>query len=336
VKLRELCQNFEGIGFPMLEEDVDPDRGAVLAARASVGEAVIDDEFIVDCIAHELERLGDDRSDRGLAPFFVLPRRGIRFAFGYWPPNSSAGAHEHTAWTITAVCRNKLEVVTYDRSATYQRRALVPKNQFKAEAGRTGFIYEPCIHDPRNTSDDWSLSLHVTSPKDGRPAPPYDEPLSCLRTASGVALAGHPYARVDSVRLRRRFVHQLARILLTTDAPGAVDALGRCQRLGLPVTRRQIASRTGDAYVPQVLVRVDDTLELHHRREGGMVVLGCENQRGVVDELLVDELAHEAVARAADHRELEIDMLPGRLTRDERRELGDALESTGLFRRKWQ
>ena len=315
----------------MLDDELDPDRGAVVEARARLGEAVIDDEFIVDCIGHELERLDDDRSDRGLAPFFVLPRLGIRFAFGYWPPGSSAGAHEHTAWTITAVCRNHLEVVTYDRSETYRRGTLVAKNKFTAGAGRTGFIFEPCIHDPRNTSDDWSLSLHVTSPRDGRRAQTGDELPPCLRRASAEAPAAHPYARVDSVRLRRRFAHQLARILLAIDAPGASHALARCHRLALPVTRRQIASRTRDAYVPQVLVRVDDSLKLHHRREGGMVVLACEDRQG-----MVDELAHDAVVRAAAHRELEIDTLPGRLTRDERHELGDALESTGLFRRKWQ
>jgi hypothetical protein len=336
VKLRELCQHVEGIGFPMLDDDVDPDRGAVVEARTRVGEAVVDDEFIVDCIAHELERLDGDRSDRGLAPFFVLPRLGIRFAFGYWPPSSSAGAHEHTAWTITAVCRNHLEVVTYDRSETYRHGTLVAKNQFTAGAGRTGFIYEPCIHDPRNTSDDWSLSLHVTSPRDGRQAPSQDQVPPCLRRASSETLAAHPYARVDSVRVRRRFVHQLARILLAIEGPDAVYALRKCHRLGLPVTRRQIASRLGDAYVPQVLVRVDDALELHHRRDGGRVVLACVGRQCAVDELVVDELAHDAMARAADHRKLDINTLPGKLTRDECHELGDALESTGLFRREWQ
>jgi hypothetical protein len=331
-----LHRYLEGIGFPTLDEKVDPARDAVLAARARIGEAVINDEFIVDCIGHELTRLELGQLAPGLVPFLVLPRTGIRVAFGYWPPSSGAGAHEHTAWTITAVCRNQLEVFTYDRLESYRRKALVAKHRFEAPAGRTGFIYEPCIHDPRNTSDAWSLSLHVTSPQDGRLTPGFEEPLACLRGPGDEPASAHPYMRVSTIRRQRRFVHQLAQILIASEAPDAAHALERCRRLGLPVTRRQIARRTGNDEVPHVLRRVDLSLELRARRVAGVAVLGCETERGLADELEVDELAYAAVARAAEQPELDIETLPGGLTPGERRELGDALESTGLFQRKWQ
>jgi hypothetical protein len=335
--LSELCQEIERIGFPRLDEDADPGRDAVVAARVRVGMAVVRDEFLVDCITHELARLGERALDRGLVPFFVKPRLGIKLAFGYWPPGSSAGAHEHTAWTITAVCRNKLEVHTYDRAESYRRGALVPKNHFKAEAGQTGFIYEPCIHDPRNASDDWSLSLHVISPLDGRRLTDHEASPSELRVASEGPAAEHPYARVRAARRRRRFVHQLTRVLLGTELPQARLALARCRSLGLPVTRRLIASRTNDrgADSPYILVRTDAALELQCRRERGTAVLACRDDGGIVDELVADEAAQPAIAHAVTQPEVEVDALPGGLSSQESRALGEALESTGLFTRKW-
>jgi hypothetical protein len=79
-------------------------------------------------------------------------------AFGYWLLGGTPGPRKHTAWTITAVCRNELEVIT--RQESYRRRKLVQKNRFEAPAGRVGYIHEPSIHQPRNISSEWSLSLH--------------------------------------------------------------------------------------------------------------------------------------------------------------------------------
>jgi hypothetical protein len=57
-------------------------------------------------------------------------------------------------------------VLTFDRQESYRQNTLVPKNRFEAPAGKTGFIYEPCLHEPRNVSG-VVLSLHVISPRDG-------------------------------------------------------------------------------------------------------------------------------------------------------------------------
>src|SRR5262249_52087689 len=179
----------------MRGEQTHPDRALILAARSGVEAAVVDDEFLADCIALELKLIESNRPRRGLVPFLTMPDLGIRLAFGYWAPGNSAGAHEHTAWTITAVCRNELEVLTYNREESYRKRGLVPKNRFHATAGRVGFIFEPSIHAPRNISGEWSLSFHVTSPRDGEPAGDYEqEALPSLNSRRRLSSAGqiHP------------------------------------------------------------------------------------------------------------------------------------------------
>jgi hypothetical protein len=195
MRLEELLRRFQALRFPAKDEQAHPDRALIVAARSSVEAAVVDDEFLADCMDLELKLIESNRPRQGLVPFLIMPDLGIRFAFGYWAPGSRAGAHEHTAWTITAVCRNELEVHTYDRDDSYRRRELVPKNCFHAGAGRVGFIFEPCIHEPRNISSDWSLSFHVTSPRDGEKLDDYSEPPPALRarprllSSSGDAIA---------------------------------------------------------------------------------------------------------------------------------------------------
>jgi len=136
MKLDDLCARFEPGEFPTAHAREHPDRQSVLAAREAVTVAVRDDEFLVDCLSHELDTLEQRVPRSGLVPFYTLAPLGIRFAFGYWPPGRSTGAHEHTAWTITAVCRNRLEVQTFDREESMRRQTLVPKNCFDAAAGR--------------------------------------------------------------------------------------------------------------------------------------------------------------------------------------------------------
>lgn len=43
-------------------------------------------------------------------------------------------------------------------STSHCRNAIAPKPRFDAPTGRVGFIYEPCIHNPRNPTNRWSLS----------------------------------------------------------------------------------------------------------------------------------------------------------------------------------
>ena len=328
MKLDDVLEGIESIEFPVAGEQAHPDRDAVKAARAAVQSAVVDDEFLADCIAHELKLIARKEFRRGLVPFLTIPALGIRFAFGYWPPGGTPGPHEHTAWTITAVCRNELEVHTYDREESYRRHELVPKNCFPAEAGRVGYIYEPSIHAPMNTSQDWSLSLHVTSPRDGEPMEDC-EPVSGLRTARRrMPPPSHPYASAIAARLRTERVHLLARVLSAMTVAGAPTLLAECAALGSHSTRKLAAQDHRSNYV---LRRTHPDLAMSHKMFGDMVALMVETQDEPVDELAIDVIAAEAIAYAAKEPMFDVRDLPGRITDEERTFIGEALEDSGLF-----
>ena len=74
MKLGDLCEVFEVHGFPSLGQAAHPERDSVLRARAAVAAAVVDDEFLVDCMSLELKRIEEERLRRGLVPFFCTPR----------------------------------------------------------------------------------------------------------------------------------------------------------------------------------------------------------------------------------------------------------------------
>jgi hypothetical protein len=339
MKLDDLCEAFEALRFPGLGAQAHPERSSVLDARSAVGAAVVDDEFLMECISWELRRLEDDRLRHGLVPFFIVPGLGVKFAFGYWPPGGTPGPHEHLAWTITAVCRNHLEVRTYDREQTYQRRELVPKNCFPASAGRAGFIYEPCIHEPRNTSADWSLSLHVISPRDGEPSGDHEEPLPFLTARRGVpaAIQEDPYTRVIVARFRRRFVRQLARILASMGTPHATRILAQCNSLASSETRRFINRNTqkrGQPDAPEsqwFLTRTHKDLALSHRDRGDVVALVVETAKGRIEELPFTKETREAIAFVAREPTFEVRTLPGNLSIENKAAIADVLEETGLF-----
>jgi hypothetical protein len=332
LRLDDLIGRFQALRFPARRERTHPDRALIVAARSAVEAAVIDDEFLADCIALELKRIEENRFCRGLVPFFTMPDLGIRLAFGYWAPGNAAGAHEHTAWTITAVCRNELEVLTYDRDESYRRQELVPKNRFHATAGRVGFIFEPCIHNPRNVSGDWSLSFHVTSPRDGERPDDDRGTLPALQSRRGVSSAedGHPYASVVAARRRNRCVDQLARIVATVHVLQAPDLLGRCFVLGSAATQNFIDPRRASG-IRAMLTRTNRDLIISHRRDGDMVALDVETPSGRVEEFAIDEVAREAMAFVARESMFEVRAIPGNLSDDERAAIAEALEETGLF-----
>ncbi len=340
MRLEELLRRFQSLRFPAKDEQAHPDRALIVAARSSVEAAVVDDEFLADCIDLELKLIESNRPRHGLVPFFTMPDLGVRFAFGYWAPGSRAGAHEHTAWTITAVCRNELEVHTYDREDCYRRRELVPKNCFHAAAGRVGFIFEPCIHEPRNISSDWSLSFHVTSPRDGEKLDDYSEPLPALRSRPRPFSSRdkHPYGSVVAMRRRNSCIHQLARIVAKMNVRRAPDLLARCFELGSATTqnlvdRVQSRSRPGACSqgTQRMLVRTHEELSISHRHEGDMVVLQVETPNGLVEELTIDDIAGDAMAFVALEHTFEVRQIPGNLSDEERSAIAEALEQTGLF-----
>lgn len=337
MRLDDYCEAFQDSRFPLLGARAHPERDSVQDARNTLATAVVDDEFLADCMALELDRMESGREQWGLAPFFTVPDLGIRFAFGYWPPGGTPGPHEHTAWTITAVCRNELEVLTYDREESYRRGELLLKNRFEATAGRTGFIYEPCIHEPRNVSADWSLSLHVLSPRDGERPEDHDECIPALMTEFPAPEEGHPYTLVIAARRRRRFVHLLARILAGMDVARAPGLLARCHGLASSTTRRMIERAVPDRErtprAPLMLAREHRDLVLTCRDDGEAATLCAETPGGMVEELRIGGGAREALGYVAAHGTFDALALPGRFTREERIAIAESLEDTGLFRR---
>lgn len=340
LRLDDLVEVFHESAFPDARSRDHPERSSVVAARTAVTAAVRDDEFLVDCMAHELQTIRDWIPRRGLVPFFTIAGRGIWFAFGYWPPGGNAGVHEHTAWTITAVCRNHLEVQTYDRDESYRRQALVPKHRFDARAGQVGYIYDPCIHDPRNVTSRWSLSFHATSPLDGAQRASQDGCLPALDAyANRVSDTwGDPYDTVITARRRQLVIRQIALFLSRVDGRAASGLLENCMRLGTSSTRRFVrglgrsSGTAGDQKRRLRLTRTHPELVLSCRNLGDRVALGVETSRGWLQEMSLAGVAREALGFSARTPSFDVDELPGRLTAEERREIGEALEDTGLYR----
>jgi hypothetical protein len=322
MKLDDLCEAMRTLHFPSLGEHEHPERETVRAARSRIQDAIINDDFLADCMALELRRLEGSGVRPGLAPFFVMPELGIRFAFGYWPPGGTPGPHEHTAWTVTAVCRNELEVLTYDRDASYARRELVPKNRFPASAGNVGYIHKPSIHAPINTSSSWSLSFHVTSPRDGECPGDQDDALPGLIPRAGRDRAGsdHPYAAVIAARRRKSRMRVIARTLGSMNVAQAPMLMARCAAV--------------DASRDMNLQRVRPELALSYRCADGMVGLHAETPNGDVEEITVDAIARESIAFVTRERVFRVADLPGKLSHEERVMIADALVETGLYERR--
>lgn len=321
--LPDLCSAIEALQFPAAHEQRRPELAQVRAARSAVEAAIVDDEFLSDCLAAELRMLESGRVRRSLTAFATLPQSGIRLAFGYWRPGGAALVHEHAGWTITAVCRNELTVQTYDRAQSYLRRTLVPKNQFHAQAGKAGFIFEPCIHQPRNTSLHWSLSLHVIGPHDDAPAVDQPEPLAALEVKPQVARArnNHPFSSVEAVRQRRAYARALGHIVGSIGGAQASALRRRCDALGTP------------SEDPRRLARVHDELDLTCRESGDMVALDVDTPDGRCEAFAINDVARAAIQFVAAERIFNVDALPGNLSAAERAAIARALEESGLFRR---
>ena len=334
MRFGSFVERLDALHFPGGADARHPDRPLVQSARALVEDALRDDEFLADCLGKELDLIASGTPRRGLVPFYVMPDTGIRFALGYWAPGHGAGAHEHTAWTVTAVCRNELEVLTFDHAESYRTRQLVPKNRFHAEAGRVGFISEPCIHEPRNISSEWSLSFHMSSPRDGRPRTANPEELPALRSRNKrfAGLGDHPYAQVIFTRQRNKCLHLLARIATRMNAAESPMLVERCRAMGSTRTRN-LLRQAPDAARRITLARTHPSLGLRLRRDRDMIALDADAPQGVVEEFAIGDGAENAMSFVVREAMFDAAAIPGDFTDEERMDLVEALEETGLFRR---
>jgi hypothetical protein len=352
MKLDDLCETLEKRKFPALGVQAHPDREDVVALRAAVSKAVADDEFLAECLSMELARIKENRLHLGFAPFFTHPSLGVRFALGLWLPRGGPGPHEHTAWTITAVCRNTLEVVVYHREESYRRRELMLKERINATAGQVGFIYDPCIHAPVNSSNDYSLSLHISSPRDGDPLDDHKEPIVRALGELSPEQRDHPYTYVTVARERLTAAHQFARVLAPMKVPQAPQLLARCYELASSATRDWIDRTAPRFQAPRqlgneeqrrtsarwVLQRAHPDLKIQTRAQGERIALEVETPEGPVDEIVLHDethAAHAALAFIAREPIFDIRDLPGNFSSDEQSALGEALEESGLFARMY-
>lgn len=335
MKLDDLCDAIAAHGLPAADAREHPERDSVVATRSAVADAVVDDEFLLDCMSREMGLIEQKVPRRESVPFFTTPDSGITFAFRYWAPGSNAGAHEHTAWTITAVCKNRLTVKTFDRENSYRNQTLVPKNVFDAPAGRTGFIYEPCIHDPRNPTDHWSISLHVTSPRDGEPDPGADRCLPILDQTRPARRKSHGDARdwVNAAKVRHSIACQISEFVAARRGAQADRLLSRCVRSGPVAVRRFGRGRLGDGAVTATrrYTRTHRDMTLSCWERDDCIALGVETDDGWVEQIRMARIASKALAFCATASAFTVDEIPGALAPVERLMIVDALERAGLM-----
>ncbi|WP_437290554.1 hypothetical protein [Sorangium sp. So ce406] len=335
MRLDELTALFGQLGFPRAEDRERPPRDHVRAVEGAVRAGLSDDELPLELLALEIERR-DGAPD--LAPFHVIPDLGVRVAFAYWRPGRAAGAHEHSDWTVTAVFHNALDVATFDWDATARARRLVPKRLFSAEAGRVGHIHGPCIHDPRNPTPRWSISLHLFGPHDGPvieeqvgpveglspPAPRAAEPApQADEDALSAALASH-----ERECVRRAQIDALAR----RGAPAAA-LLARLHARGDAGTRRRAARALGraeDLDARTVLARRWPGVDLDAASSAGRAELVARCGQRAQPLLRVEAWAAPALRALASAVELRPRDIPG-LAEAEQLALARALVDWGTF-----
>lgn len=301
------------------------------AARDLMRVAVSDPEILCECAALELQSLRNKSDAPGLVPFIRFPSIRAGLAFGYWPPFVATGPHEHTAWTITALIRNRLDVWVYDWAKSYDRGTLVESRVVNAVSPEVGYICSPTIHDVRNSTSSWSLALHVLSDHDGqRPA---DYPKSILG-GSSEAPGDDPYRRVDCARMRRAKVVQMAEVLQGSVAdPASFGAWFEGFMVG--ATSRRIRTllrldKAPDAPLRR-LRRIHPDLRLTVDHAGPQVRLWAYSNHGAHPQLDVTAEFADPLFFVADQVEFDVEALPGNLTVSDRQTLARALEDSCLF-----
>lgn len=301
------------------------------AACDLVRVAVTDPAVLAECAELELQLLRSKADAPNLAPFIRFPSIRAGLAFGFWPPFAATGAHEHTAWTITAVIRNKLDVWVYDWAKSYDSGELVESRIVSAVSPDVGYISSPTIHDVRNSTSDWSLALHVLSDHDGqRPA---NYPHSILGGSSETP-GDDPYRIVDSARMRRAKAVQMAEVLRSSVAnPASCGAWFEEFMVGAMSARISGLLRLDKAPAAPLrrLRRIHPDLRLSVDQVGAQVRLWAYSGHGAHPQIDVTAEFADPLFFIAEQLEFDVESLPGNLTTSERQSLARALEDACLF-----
>ncbi|WP_437310248.1 hypothetical protein [Sorangium sp. So ce388] len=329
MRLAELTALFGQLDFPRAEDRIRPPRDHVRAVEGAVRAGLSDDELPLELLALEIERR-DGAPD--LAPFHVIPGLGVRMAFAYWRPGRAAGAHEHSDWTVTAVLHNALDVATFDLDETVRARRLVPKRLFSAEAGRVGHIHGPCIHDPRNPTRSWSISLHLFGPHDG---PVLEEQVGPIEGLSAPAprAPGEDALSAALLAHERECVRRAQVDALARRGSAAAALLARLHARGDAGTRRRAAralGRTEDLDAQTVLARRWPGVDLDVALGAGHAELLARCGGRAQPLLRVDAWAAPALRALSAAGELRPRDIPG-LAEAEQLTLARALVDWGTF-----
>jgi hypothetical protein len=349
MRFAELVDRMRALRLPAEGAADKPARESVQLVRQWMAEGLAGDEFALDCIELELAAMIERPARGDLEPFYVDDESGTRFALAYWSPGRAAGAHEHNDWTVTAVFHNALDVETYDMNAARAERTLKVKNVHHAEKGRVGYIFDPCIHNPRNATDRWSMSIHVVSPNDGPKLVKEVGPIPGLYT-----IVPTDDDADDPLRaMLRNKGHQLAyrvqaEVLSGIRAARAMDLLHRIHGRADGETRRAaaLAASTRDTDVAASWLREAQACEVHAgaevvrawsaielsvgRRDAHAELLSV--RRGQARVLLrLDAWAADALDFVATAKHFYVGELPGKLGARDRVALTRTLVDLGLF-----
>lgn len=129
--------------------------------RHHVGEAIREDEFIVECVERTVAHSADCLERQ--APYRALhaeDERHWKIALFLWEPGFYNSPHQHNTWSVSGVMCNEIEVKLYDVGGG--PRDLLPRRRFVAGRGESGYLIPPCIHALGNPHPGLSsVTLHV-------------------------------------------------------------------------------------------------------------------------------------------------------------------------------
>lgn len=343
MRLNDVVDLIDRLGFPCAGEDLHPGQETVRAARALVQDAVTDPVFLNDCLSADLALTQSHHLRSGITPHTVAPRTGIGMALGYWAPGATPGPHEHTAWTVSAVCHNQIEVQTYDRLQSQRRSELVEKDRFTATQGQVGFVSGPCIHAPINKTRSWSLTFHLVSPLDGEPVPDQKaiRGLSSNLAALNSGDLDPALRAILKEKQRMRYSAIMCQLLGEMKFDGFSVLNARAFGSSSKMMQRRLAETFPDCFGCLVEPNPDCELSVVHsnvvfkiRDDGAGKTLCVETARGDFDIISIQTSAVEVLKFVATHRDFRADELPDSLTWEENDFFMLALEASGAFKRR--
>jgi hypothetical protein len=336
---------------PRVPEAADrtlPSRETIRALKTTIEAALREPALLVEVIARDVEAVSAPaRRTSGLVPFFTEPRTGARFALALWAPRQCAEPHEHTGWVVSAVVRNELEILTYDRHAACHDGRLVQRNTHAARAGMAGFIYEPAVHAPRNPTDVPTLSLHVVGPHDNEQ--PLDGRSYDLSARTQVGRK-HPFGRCLAHRQTQRYLRAQSAAVRDARDARVGPLLERMIELGNSRTRQvilddlatvdpararaQVRRHAARRLTARTVLEVPPGLTIQRTViiADGRARLVASAARTQVVLLELDAAAHAALDRLTSDEPLVVGDLPGGLAMAERIATLEALDEWGLLR----